>query len=69
LNGDQIATRHKSQAQRDSKNHGHWPPAERSDLFKGGLQTQAGASDFVKSKAKPGPSVVIKAGIKEVSNH
>jgi hypothetical protein len=42
LNGDQIATRHKS---------------------------QAGASDFVKSKAKPGPSVVIKAGIKEVSNH
>jgi hypothetical protein len=69
LNGDQIATRHKSQAQRDSKNHGHWPPAGLSDLFKGGLQTQASASDFLESKAKPGTSVVIKAGIKEVSNH
>jgi hypothetical protein len=69
LNGDQIATRHKSQAQRDSKNHGHWPSDELSGLFKGGLQTQAGASDFVKSKAKPGPGVVIKSGFKEVSNH
>jgi hypothetical protein len=64
-----MATRHRSQAQLDLKNHGYWPPDELSDLFKGGLQTHAGARDCVNSKAKPGASVVIKAGFKEVSNH